>query len=95
MAMATPVVATPAACAGLHAVANRDLLVAADADDIAAAILRLLDDADLAHTIGAAGRRYVEARHDWRAVVRELETIYGDVIASFSAVIHTGGGGAA
>jgi glycosyltransferase involved in cell wall biosynthesis len=94
MAMATPAVATPAACAGLRAVANRDLLVAADAGDIAASIVRLLDDAALAQTVGAAGRRYVEAQHDWHAVVRELEAVYGDVIETFAARAHAGAGAA-
>lgn len=84
MAMATPVVATPTACAGLRAVSERNLLVGGDADGIAAAVVRLLDDASLAKAIGAAGRRYVEAHHDWRTVVANLETIYEDAIATFA-----------
>lgn len=85
MATATPVVATRAACSGLRAVAGQDLLVAEGADAFAAEILRLLEEPALARTVGAAGRRYVEAQHDWRAAARDLEAIYHDAIAERAA----------
>lgn len=84
MAMATPVVATPAACAALRAVPGEHLLVAEDADAFAVSVLHLLDDPALARRLGVAGRGYVDAQHDWRAVARELEAIYCDAIASCS-----------
>ena len=39
-------------------------------------ILRLLSDDALRERISAAGRRYVEAHHDWNAIAAQLETIY-------------------
>jgi glycosyltransferase involved in cell wall biosynthesis len=86
MATATPVVATPAGSAGLDATPGQHLLVAADVDGIAAAVLQLLDDPALARRLGTAGRQCVEARYDLRAVARVLESLYADAIASFSPV---------
>jgi glycosyltransferase involved in cell wall biosynthesis len=82
MAMATPVVATPAACTALRAVPGEQVLVAEGADAFAVAVARLLDDPAMAGRVGAAGRRYVEAAHDWRTVAADLEAIYRDAIAS-------------
>jgi glycosyltransferase involved in cell wall biosynthesis len=80
MAMATPVVASPLACTALGAAPGVDLLVEAEADPFAAAVLRLLADPSVAERIGAAGRRYVTAHHDWRQAIVRLETIYRDAI---------------
>lgn len=82
MAMATPVVATSAACAALRAVSGEQLLVGDNAEALAAAAARLLDDVALARRVGDAGRRYVEAEHDWRVIAAELEAVYRDAMAS-------------
>jgi glycosyltransferase involved in cell wall biosynthesis len=95
MAMATPVVATPAACGGLVAAAGEHLLVAQDGDDVAAAVERLLDDRELASRLGCAGRRYVEAHHDWQRVGRDLEDIYRDAVAEYGAARSPAGVGSA
>ncbi|MGQ9502601.1 MAG: glycosyltransferase [Anaerolineae bacterium] len=76
LACGTPVVATPQACNALQVQAGRDLLVAADADEFAHQVLRVLDDPMLAAQLSAAGRRYVELHHDWNRVVAQLEAIY-------------------
>jgi sugar transferase (PEP-CTERM/EpsH1 system associated) len=85
MAMAVPVVATPAACAPFGIVPDVHALIAADADGLAAAILRVLGDPALAERLGAAGRAYVVAHHDWQVVARELEAVYRRVLASDAA----------
>jgi glycosyltransferase involved in cell wall biosynthesis len=95
MAMATPVVATPAAAGGLDATAGEHLLVAEDLDGLAAAVERLLDDPGLARRLGGAGRRYVEAHHDWRAAGRALEEIYRDAVAAHGAARSEAGVGVA
>ena len=89
MACEIPVVATPPACGGVQAKPGEQLLVAEHADGCARHVLRLLDDASLARRIGAAGRAYVEAQHDWRAVARSLERIYLDVLAERAAAAET------
>lgn len=64
MAAGVPVVSTHTGSRGLAWQPGRDLLVADDADDFAAAVARLLADPELGERIGAAGREYV---------VRELD----------------------
>ena len=76
LASATPVVATPAALAGIAAEHDRHLLVAADAVDFAAAIVRLLGDAALRERLARAGRALVEERHGWDEPVAALAAIW-------------------
>jgi len=92
MAMATPVVATPAACTALGARDGEHLLIGERSDDIAAAVAGLLDDPGLAGRIGAAGRQYVEAAHDWQRVAAELEAVYRDAIAAHAPAARTQNG---
>ena len=78
MASATPVVATPAAVAALDVVDGREVAVASDQERMAARILDLLDDPRERARLGAAGRRYVEAKHDWPSIARRLTETYLD-----------------
>ncbi|HEY8477260.1 MAG TPA: glycosyltransferase family 4 protein [Chloroflexota bacterium] len=59
-------------------------LLAAPGDeaDLAAKIQLLLEDAPLRARLGAAGRRKVEERYDWRVVGDRLEMLYREVCAS-------------
>jgi glycosyltransferase involved in cell wall biosynthesis len=52
------------------------LLVRQHADDVARAVLRLLDDPQLRGAMGASGRAKVAARWDWDLVVDRLESAY-------------------
>jgi polysaccharide biosynthesis protein PslH len=85
MAMATPVVATPAACGGLSTIAGEHLLIAANGDAMTAAVERVLDDPALARRLGAAGRQYATARHDWRAAAMNLASSYREAMAAHAA----------
>jgi glycosyltransferase involved in cell wall biosynthesis len=64
----------------LQAQDGRDLLVAQDAEGIAEHILSLIQDPNYSHTLGQAGRRYVEEHHHWDTIVGQLEGIYHEVI---------------
>ena len=75
MAMAKPVVASPAAFAGIDAMAGRDLLVADGPEDQAAAIRCLLHDPKRAAGLGAAARRRMEAGYSWPARLAALTTL--------------------
>lgn len=79
MAMGTPVVCTRAAAEGLEARPGEGLLVADTAEEFARYVLRVLGDPALAKRLGMAGRRYVEARHDWGAIAERLGEVYRDV----------------
>jgi sugar transferase (PEP-CTERM/EpsH1 system associated) len=83
MASATPVVATPAACAALAAKDGDDLLVARAPADFADCVLKLLADGPLRQRIGSGGRRYVETHHNWDNAVERLEFVYQDAISTF------------
>lgn len=80
MAMTTPVVATPAACAALSATPHEQLLVAAEAREMADGVIRLIDDPVLARRLGTAGGQYVQRTHDWRRIGTLLEQLYRQTI---------------
>jgi sugar transferase (PEP-CTERM/EpsH1 system associated) len=75
MAMAKPVVASPDAFEGIEALPGRDLLVAKDAADTAAAIVSLLDDPARAQAMGAAARRQMDLHYRWEARLAPLADI--------------------
>ena len=85
MACGAPVVATPQACGALEVVSGQDMLIASDAQQFARQILHVLDNQNLAMRLRLAGRRYVEAHHDWHVVAEKLEEIYTDVAADKDA----------
>ncbi|MEP6785073.1 MAG: TIGR03087 family PEP-CTERM/XrtA system glycosyltransferase [Sphingomonadales bacterium] len=72
MAMAKPVVASPAAAEGIDVVRGAELLVADDTVEQARVIAALLADRDRARTIGAAARARVQARYSWEARLAPL-----------------------
>jgi hypothetical protein len=74
-----PVVATPAALAGLEAEDGREALVARDAGEFAAAIGRIHQESGLAAKLVEAGRRARRERHDPGEVARELMKEYEGV----------------
>ena len=80
MALETPVIASPQAAAGLQAIPGQDLLVASGAEEFANAVLRMLADEKLRADIGACGRKYITAFHDWRQITRQLLTVYEQAI---------------
>jgi sugar transferase (PEP-CTERM/EpsH1 system associated) len=84
MACAAPVVASSQAVSALQVEPGRDLLVAEEPEEFAAAIVRLLEDGGLRRQLGQAGRSYVEMNHNWARVAERLEGLYaGAYAASF------------
>lgn len=82
MASGTPVIVSREAAAGLRARAGADLLVAADTEDLNAAISRLFEaDGSWRARLGASGRTYVERHHDWSQVTTQLLQLYADALA--------------
>jgi sugar transferase (PEP-CTERM/EpsH1 system associated) len=77
MAMARPVVASPAAFVGIDAEPGRDLLVADGAQAQAAAVLALLGDRARAEALGAAARRRIEQFYRWERMLAPLSAILG------------------
>lgn len=77
MAMAKPVVASPAAFEGIAAEPGRDLIVADSEEDQARAIAGLLADPGRAAAIGAAARRRMEDAYRWDTQLAPLAGIVG------------------
>lgn len=77
MAMAKPVVASPAAAEGIDATPGRDLIVTDHAAATAQAIAMLAHDPKRRRTIGQAARARVEARYGWDAQLAGLADILG------------------
>ncbi len=75
-----PVVATPAALAGLEVEDGREALVARDAGEFAAAIGRIHREPGLAAALVEAGRKARRERHDPGEVARRLMEEYGRVL---------------
>jgi sugar transferase (PEP-CTERM/EpsH1 system associated) len=80
MAMGVPVVTTSNACRALMVERDSHLLVGDSARELAQAVLSLLADEGQRRRLGEAGRRYVEAHHDWDRIATQLESIYWEVI---------------
>lgn len=73
MAMGRPVVASAACMAALEALPGTEILAAESAKDYVRHIFALLRDAELARSIGAAGRRRVLASYTWAAHMSVLD----------------------
>ncbi|MGH2995851.1 MAG: glycosyltransferase family 4 protein [Gaiellaceae bacterium] len=83
-AMATdlPCVVTPLGHRGLDDVTSGEqLLVGSTEEDLAAHLVRVLEDDALAQALGRTGGEYVRASYDWPAVGRAYERLYEQVLA--------------
>ncbi|GAB4447174.1 MAG: hypothetical protein Kow00120_17340 [Anaerolineae bacterium] len=80
-----PVVATALANASIAAPPGEALLVADAPEAFAAAVARLLSDADLWARVAGGGRRFAEASLDWEGALRRLERRY----AALAQVVRT------
>lgn len=76
MAMGTPVITTSVTLGALQARVDRDLLAADTPAEMAQLVLNLLENSDLRHKIGNAGREYIQAHHDWNVAAQKLTGIY-------------------
>ncbi len=76
MALGLPTVSTTMGLEGFEAQDERDLLVANGTEELAAAVLRALNDRGFAEVMAKNARHYVEATHSWAAMLAPMvETI--------------------
>ena len=75
MAMARPVVASPAAAEGIDHAGT--IHIADGAEATAAAILAVLNDPAAAAALGRAARHRVQRRYDWKARLAPLDALLG------------------
>jgi sugar transferase (PEP-CTERM/EpsH1 system associated) len=81
MSMARPVVTSPQGLEGIDAEPGRDLLVAADAAEFAAAVTDLLRNAR-GDELGRRGRAVVERRYGWEGNLSRLSALCGPAAAA-------------
>ena len=86
MACGLPVVTTPLGLGDIAARDGFDVAVADAEDEFAAAVIRLLRDADAAAEMGARAREFVVRRHSWEHAADEVDAIYDAVTESRSRV---------
>lgn len=77
MALGKAIVSTSLGCEGYPVTPGRELVIADTPQDFAWWVVELLGDACRRKGLGRAGRRLVEERYDWRAIVPRLEEVYG------------------
>ncbi len=81
MAMGRPVVSTPIRAEGIEAEPGRHLALADDPAAFAAAVSRMLDDAEAGARLGREGRALVERRYSWQTAAHRLGTFFRALVA--------------
>jgi glycosyltransferase involved in cell wall biosynthesis len=76
LAEGIPIVSTTLGCEGISVTDGEDILIADEPDDFAAAVLRVLDDRELAQRLSHNGRRLAETRYDYRHACALLDEVY-------------------
>lgn len=87
MALGTPVIASTPVAAGLQAKVGRDLLVADEPANFAAAVLGLLEDQTRWYSLATHGVAYIRAYHHWDIIIEQLTTIYTQMALSSKRII--------
>lgn len=76
MAMEKAVVSTAVGAEGLEVQAGENILTADTPAEFAAAVTSLFEDAGLRERLGAAGRKLVTARYEWRSLSAKLGKVW-------------------
>lgn len=75
-----PIVSTPIGAEGIECRDGEHLLIAAEAEAFAGAVVRLLNDAPLNRRLRAAGRRWAEAHYGWRQSYEQVDEVYAELL---------------
>ncbi len=82
MAACRPVVTTPFGNEGIGAPAGTEVELGATAEELAAAVLRLLRDRSHWNTIASGGHEFVRRRFDWQTSIHTFEAAYRAVLTT-------------
>jgi glycosyltransferase involved in cell wall biosynthesis len=92
-AMARPVVSTSLGAEGLESLSGKHLLIADEPAEFAAAVVRTLNEPDLAARLGAAGRALVSESYSWQGTAKSLAAFLQQAVAHRNAsMVQTGAG---
>lgn len=86
LAMGRPVVSTTVGAEGLEVEHGKHLLLADDPEAFVQAVLRVLDDQDLASSLAAEGTRLVREKYGWNALAGHLARFLEEVVVGEPAV---------
>ena len=75
-----PLVSTSIGCEGIEAENSRDLLIADTPQEFSQAVLKLLQDRDLADSIGKNGRELIRKKYDYRQTCKPIEDVYRQIM---------------
>ncbi len=81
LAMGMPVVATPLSCDGIPVTPGEHVLFGETDEELANAVLGLLDDQRQRQALRRAGRQLIEAHFTWQRVADQYEALYSAIIA--------------
>jgi glycosyltransferase involved in cell wall biosynthesis len=76
LAEGIPIVSTTLGCEGIEVMPGRDILVGDTPEELATAVLRLLDDPDFGRQLAVNGRRLVVEKYEYRNACRPLDDVY-------------------
>jgi glycosyltransferase involved in cell wall biosynthesis len=76
LAQGIPTVSTTLGCEGIQITPGEHIMVADDPAGFAAAVLRVLNDAELARRLSVSGRRLAETLYDYRHAYALVDEIY-------------------
>ena len=80
LAMGKPMVSTRMGCEGIDARNGEHLLMEDDPQAFAQAVVRLMNDRELAQQLGTAGRALVEDHYSWASIVQTMEQFHLRVV---------------
>jgi len=81
MAMGAPIVSTSMGVDGFDVENGREVVIADDPDRFAIEVVKTIEDVERRRVLGERGRRFVEAKYDWKAIVPKMEEVYRHLVA--------------
>jgi glycosyltransferase involved in cell wall biosynthesis len=82
MAMQKALIATPLSGEGIDLVEGTHVLYGSTSEQLAAATIGLLRDAELRRSMGSANRRLIEMQYTWQRVADQYEALYSEIKVS-------------
>jgi glycosyltransferase involved in cell wall biosynthesis len=79
MALGVPVISTSKGAEGLEVTSGENMLIADNPKDFADAVIRLLQDNELARKLAANARKLIEDKYDWNKIFQKYDIILEDI----------------
>ena len=80
LSMSKPVVSTSIGCEGLMVTHGKDILVCDTEAEFAQGVIKVLQDRQLALSLGMNGRRLVQEQYGWEMLGKRMESVYAAAV---------------